>query len=379
MAENYSNIDDIIISFLKDEISVKERKILEDWLVSNPSNKAYFKQIYKIWNTADLLKKDDGEVDKILQKVKFQIQNIANVPPKNLSKSRSIVYSLGKWAAVVLISLCAGAFLYYYMEKGPSFIAQQNTYNEITVPMGSRSKIRLPDGTEVTLNAGSKLTYRMDYGKVLREVDFSGEGYFKVAKQKSKPFIVHTSKANIRALGTEFNVKAYPDENVIETILVEGSVVVNEINSSKDKKSESVILKPGQKAQIYKNFESDKQPINSEAGNNSSITAIEKHPEISLGTSDIQVETSWKNKRWIIQGEDLENLAVLFSRRFNVNIHLKNAELKKYKFSGIIENETIEQVFSIMKFTIPISYTIDKGDVTWSINSNREKDYKEAY
>jgi len=388
MAENYSNIDEIIFSYLKDEISVQEREMLTIWLASDPSHKNYFKQIYKIWNTVDLMKENDDEVEKILEKVKFQLQGEEKTSQKSLVSSRNILYAAGKWAAVFMISLCAGAFLYHWMEKKPLQPTQQSTYNEITVPMGSKSKIRLPDGTVVTLNAGSKLTYRMDYGKVLREVEFSGEGYFKVAKQKDKPFIVHTSKASIRALGTEFNVKAYPDENIVETILVEGSVVINKIQPAIDTKSlkntESVILKPGQKLQILKKISLDQQSLPSKAGNNLPIgkantKPIGDHPEIIIGTADTRVETSWKDKRWIVQGIDLENLAVLLSRKFNVNIHLKDPELKEYKFSGIIENETVEEVFSIMKFTIPISYTIDKGEVIWAINRTREKDYKEAY
>jgi transmembrane sensor len=386
MAENDSNIDDIIISFLKDKISLQEKKILEEWLASDASNNAYFKQVYKIWNTADLLKNDDSEVDKMFQKVKYQMHNPGNIITQSQSKSRNIVFSLGKWAAVILISLGAGAYLYSLKEKETILFKQKDPYNEISVPMGSKSKIRLPDGTEVTLNAGSKLTYRMDYGKTLREVDLSGEGYFKVAKLKEKPFIVHTSKANIKALGTEFNVKAYSDENIVETILVEGSVAINEVNGPKNakgvKSNESIILKPGQKLQILKNTVTDQQSISSNSGNNtqnSTTQFIENHPEISIKNSNPQVETSWKDKRWIIQGANMENLAVLLSRKFDINIHIKDSELKNYKFSGIIENETIEQIFSIMKFTIPISYTIVKGEVTWSVDRNRENYYKEAY
>jgi ferric-dicitrate binding protein FerR (iron transport regulator) len=386
MAENYSNIDDLILSFLKDEISWKEKKILEDWLASAPSNKTYFKQIYKIWNTIDLIKEDENEADHVLQNIRFMLKNKDIIPHKRLSGTRTSVYSLGKWAAVVFISLCTGAFLYSHLGKEASFLNQQKSYNEITVPMGSKSKIHLPDGTEVTLNAGSKLTYHTDYGKVLREVDFSGEGYFKVAKHKDKPFIVHTSNANIKALGTEFNVKAYDEENTIETILVEGSVVVNEINLSKStnikNEKNNVILKPGQKLQIFKNFRNKQTNNSGDIGNHrasNSINSIHTSSLFNIEDADTQIETSWKEKSWIVRGINLEDLAVLFSRKFNITIRLKDMELKKYKFSGIINNETVEQVFNIMKFTIPISYTIDKGEVIWMLDHNREKDYKEAY
>lgn len=386
MEEGFSIIDDIIISFLEDEISEKDRKILENWLSTNPANKSYFKHIYKIWNTSDLLKEDENEVEKVLEKVKFQIQNKDNEPVKNATRTKIIAYYIGKWAAVIFISICTGAFMYYQFEKLKTVNTQKSTYNEVTVPMGSKSKIRLPDGTEVTLNAGSKLTYQMNYGKVLREVDFIGEGYFKVAKLKDKPFIVHTANANIKALGTEFNVKAYPDENIIETILVKGSVVVNEVFSSQNdkrfKNDKSVILKPGQKVQIFKLPANTQQALGARNLNKpigQGTIPIEEQLNLKVEPSDIKVETSWKDKRWVLHGEDLQSLAILLSRKFNITIRLKDPELKKYKFSGIIDNETVEQVFDIIKYTIPISYTINKDEATWILNKNREKDYKEAY
>ncbi|PKL84797.1 MAG: hypothetical protein CVV22_10945, partial [Ignavibacteriae bacterium HGW-Ignavibacteriae-1] len=144
---------------------------------------------------------------------------------------------------------------------------------------------------------------------------------------KEKPFIVHTSNASIRALGTEFNVTAYPNENISEMILAEGSVVVK-LNSEYTSKSNisEVVLQPGQKAIIKNQVEK----------NNSVLVA-----SLRVENCDPQVETSWKDKRWIIKGTDLDRLAVSLSRRYNINIQLKDPELLKYKFSGIIENETI--------------------------------------
>jgi transmembrane sensor len=95
--------------------------------------------------------------------------------------------------------------------------------------------------------------------------------------------------------------------------------------------------------------------------------------------TDIHVETSWKEKQWIIQGEDLQSLAVLLYRKFGVPIQINDTALYKYKFSGIIENETLEQIFSIMKLAIPVSYTINKGEVVWYFNTKLAKDYKESY
>jgi transmembrane sensor len=388
MDKMHSTIDDIIISFLKGKISDEEKDMLAEWIASSPENKTYFKQVYQMWNAADLLVKDEPKIDQVLQRLKSKNQNHVADGEVNITKIKRLQYFFGRYAAVILLSLFLGAVLYAFVEKAFLYKAPQIAYNEITAPLGSKSHIRLPDGTEVTLNAGSKLTYGMDYGNKTREVTFIGEGYFKVAKEKDKPFIVHTFKTSIQALGTEFNVKAYPDENIIETVLVKGSVLVKEIDLSKNSriKKEGVMLKPGEKIRIYKTISQKTQNKTFSSVNQQKQPSLTSSQVSAIGQSiayvaktDIQIETSWKEKQWIIQGEDLQSLAVLLHRKFGVSIQINDTALYKYKFSGIIENETLEQIFSILKLTIPISYTINKGEAIWYFNGRLEKNFKEAY
>jgi transmembrane sensor len=389
MKEDFSNIDNLIISFVEGEITSDERITLQQWIEEDVSHKDYFKQVYKIWVTPDLLNEKNHEIEMALKRTKLQIHNVSSQSKHNLKLSKRTITNVGKWAAVVLVSLCTGAFLYFSISKFNSNITKTAIYtNEVTVPLGSKSQIRLPDGTEVVLNAGSKLTYTTDYGKKLREVEFSGEAYFKVAKMKNKPFIVHTSKTSIEALGTEFNVKAYPNENIIETILVEGSVKIHKNDIHTDNKvskdNDAIILKPGEMLQIIKDTNEKKQPVIIQpSGNNNEVVkklkSIENHPGVKIASIDVAVETSWKDKRWIISGTDMAELAVLLSRRFNVNIQLKDSILTHYKFTGVIENEPLEEILNIVKLTVPITCKIDKGNVTWSFNHEKEKDFKDAY
>ncbi len=379
MEENISYIDSLILSFLKEEITEAERKSLADWINADPSNKEHFKSFYRIWNATY---QGNGEVETVLQKVKFQIANNASQTEEEFeTETKSI--SLLKWAAVIVISCITGAFGYKYLsnhEKGFG----GTLVNVINVPLGSKSNLVLPDGTEVTLNAGSRLTYGMDYGTKLREVNLVGEGYFKVAENKKIPFLVNTVKATIKALGTEFNVKAYPDEEMIETVLVKGSVLVDEILTSEEQKTskrKTVVLKPGQKVLIFKGVEqlAEKPAEEKSAGKLNPLPKDIQMPEMIISKTEAETETSWKDSRWLIKGMDLESLAIVLSRRFNVSINLQDEDLKQYRFSGTIEKETVEEVFSIMQYTIPISYSIDKGKVVWTINRNLEKVYKEAY
>jgi ferric-dicitrate binding protein FerR (iron transport regulator) len=88
-----------------------------------------------------------------------------------------------------------------------------------------------------------------------------------------------------------------------------------------------------------------------------------------------ELYTSWKDDKWVIEGMPLDELARLMGRRYNSNIELKDSALKQYKFTGTIRNETLEQVLVILSMTTPLEYTIGKGNVTWMINTNLERNY----
>jgi ferric-dicitrate binding protein FerR (iron transport regulator) len=85
--------------------------------------------------------------------------------------------------------------------------------------------------------------------------------------------------------------------------------------------------------------------------------------------------TSWKDENWVIEGMPLDELAVLMGRRYNNRIEIRDDALKLYKFTGTIQNETLEQVMVILSMTTPLEYTIGKGNANWMLNKNLEKNY----
>ncbi|MBN2349192.1 MAG: FecR family protein [Bacteroidales bacterium] len=383
-------INSLILKFLDGQLTSEEKKELVQWLASSKSNKDYFKQLYLVWKGASVnADVNENELSKAFRRVqlhtyKQKIRTMHSMESSATSNNRFLAFR--KWVAVILISLVSGAVLYYMVQQYlPSLTGLADS--EIVVPFGSKSRISLPDGSTVWLNAGSKLTYTVNYGKKLREVNLTGEGYFKVAHRPAKPFIVHASKVSIKALGTEFNVKAYPDEDVIETILVKGSVEIDKSETGSNKEQFSgeqiMILRPGQKARIYKKPEIKSTFVAIPVAEKTKTDVREIQPEkeemIKLQSSNALIETSWKDDRWIIKGKNLDDLLVLLSRRFNVSISLLNNDLSQYQFSGTIENETPEQVFKIMSLTIPMSYSIEKGKVNISLNRELEEKYKAAY
>ena len=128
--------------------------------------------------------------------------------------------------------------------------------NIVTVPVGQRVNLQLPDGTSVWLNASSEIIYPAYFSGSTREIHLNGEAYFEVEHNASKPFIVHTETFDIKVLGTKFNVEAYKGMEGFTTALMEGSVEVTD-RKNKDK---SVRLYPAQKV-AFRNGELCKSPI----------------------------------------------------------------------------------------------------------------------
>lgn len=120
---------------------------------------------------------------------------------------------------------------------------QPTTYNTITTPRGGQYQLVLADGSKVWLNAASSLTYPTAFTGNERKVTLTGEGYFEVAHDASKPFFVSTGAMDIKVLGTHFNVNVYGDDGQLQTTLLEGSVEVSNSGNS-------VIIKPGQQVQV---------------------------------------------------------------------------------------------------------------------------------
>ena len=352
---------------------------LNNWVSESEANKEYFNNIRIAWLVSpqidiNLRFNASKGLDKIHQKIdkRRDYQKVRNLNGSKYFISNKIL----KIAAIFFIVFLSGVITSYYILKNSS----DSSICYIEAPLGSRVSAGLPDGSQVWLNAGSKLEYNTNYNRNNREVHLTGEGFFKVKTNPNKPFIVKTREISVKAVGTAFNVKAYPDEKQVTTTLVEGKVQLE--GKGENNKTFSYSLSPNQKATYYKDeklFDNIKKTV--EKPKPAEKREIEKEiiplKEVAPIVSNINVNTelytSWKDERWIIQTENLEDLAVLLERRFNVKLTFKNEELKKYRFSGTIQNETLEQIFDIMR------YVIDKGKVTLDMDKTLKNKYRAAY
>ncbi len=279
------------------------------------------------------------------------------------------VYAFFKYAAVFFIAAFLFGAVYYLTGTGKN---NEITYNEITVPYGSKIKIVLEDSSVVWMNSGSVLIYPNDFSETGREVHLEGEAYFNIHKVNHKPFYVRTDDLNIKVLGTQFNVKAYPDEDIVETSVVFGSIQIekNKENIAPGIKKEKIHLGARQKAVYSKNSQSlmlekveylTDQPLNSIREAN--LVNVDKNNKDVNNLQDVGIETAWKDNQLIFRNERFESLSKKLERWYNVEIRITDDEIKDYRFTGSIENETVEQAMDAFRIASSLDYTIDRKTI----------------
>lgn len=215
-----------------------------------------------------------------------------------------------------------------------------NSYNIISTPMGGQYKITLSDGTNVWLNAGSSLEYPERFASHERSVKLNGEAYFEVAKQTylannkeiRKPFFVNTKDQEIEVLGTHFNVKAYQEDQITKTTLLEGKVKVTGYIDGQ-KTNQQTILEEGQAA----------------VWDTNSLTTKYVNPELDI---------AWKNGKFIFSGENIKTLMTNISRWYNVEVVFEG-NLSDINFEGSVSRyETIAEVLRKLALTETVNFKI---------------------
>jgi transmembrane sensor len=201
-------------------------------------------------------------------------------------------------------------------------------YNTISTPRGGQYQIELPDGSQVWLNAASSLHFPTAFAGKERRVEIMGEVYFEVAKNADKPFIVTVNGAEVRVLGTHFNVMAYGDEAALKTTLLEGSIkFVN--------RSITNMLKPGQQSQLAKD------------GQVKVISGIDANEVLA-----------WKNGIFDFEGADIESITRQLSRWYDVEV-VYNTKINDLFYAVIPRNTKLSDVLKALELTGKVRFEIE--------------------
>jgi ferric-dicitrate binding protein FerR (iron transport regulator) len=221
--------------------------------------------------------------------------------------------------------------------RGQSVATDEMQYNTLTVPRGSKIvELTLSDGTNVTLNSASSITYPTSFSGKNRQVKIEGEAYFEVAHDHTKPFIVQKGDAKVEVLGTHFNINAYDDEDAIAVTLLEGSVKV-----SSRQASGNIILRPGQMARV-------KQRIDVLRDVNLGEVMAWKEGKFRFGESTdigtiMRQIARWYDLHIVYQGNITGHLGGTINREANVSEVLKILEMTGAAHFSVQDNKVIVQ------------------------------------
>lgn len=328
MQNEPNHIDLLIASYLSGEATQTEKDELNHWVNESPANKRLFEETQKIWSNARV-HFPDSQIRSDREKIKDQIIRQTSVSTKTVAFP-SWIYRV---AAVLALPIMLGIGWYL----GASEKGAETQLCEVTSPKGQISQCVLADGTQVWLNAGTTIKYNPSLSGKNREIQLDGEAYFKVSKNKHKPFVVTTKFAQIKVLGTVFNLKSYSGEDKIETTLEEGSVEF----SVKGSATKPIELKPGE--QVVFNI-SDKK--------------------ITLGKVETYLHTAWKEGKYVFKDADLRTIVKELERLYDVKIHTQNDSLLDLRFRGMFEYE--QNIFSALETlerTTNLKYQMNGRDI----------------
>ena len=210
-------------------------------------------------------------------------------------------------------------------------------YNTLEIPRGAEYFIILSDSTKVWLNSESKLRYPVVFAGDERNVELTGEAYFEVAKDKTRPFKVFAENQVAEVTGTEFNLTAYPDDKLIFTTLVEGRVRV----FPKDKPELVQTLIPGYQTYCYK-----------ESG------------DISIRQVNVNEYIAWKSGIFSFKDKPLEEMMLTLSRWYDINIVFEDQSKKNIRFTGEVQRyENFEKILTLIEKTYEVKFKLTGNEI----------------
>jgi transmembrane sensor len=253
-----------------------------------------------------------------------------------------IYTTLTRIAAVLTLPLLAFTIWTLFFQESkqmPVELAQNEiTWQEIHSPVGMRSHVVLPDGTNLWLNAGSQLRYSIPFIRENREVELSGEAFLDVVKNEQSPFVVRTENTSVEVLGTQFNVNAYPETEQIQITLKEGKVKFR--------------------------FQGDDGVFKySELKSNDLLEFDKTDKTVIRENTNIEKYIAWHQNIMILDDTSMPELAGLLEQWYGVKVVIASEEIRRYKFTTTFDNEPLHRVLELLEISSPgvkIRYTMGK-------------------
>jgi ferric-dicitrate binding protein FerR (iron transport regulator) len=315
--------DQLILKHLNGTITDVERQMLDEWINESEQNKKLLDDLTLMWKLSkDKITIPDFQTEQEWAKLESSIsRDIQGAKVRKLPRLGALKIA----AAITLIALCSSVLYLLFFKHN---IILKESGNSIV-------HVALPDGSSVWLNAYSSLSYSENFNEKDRIVNLDGEGFFEVKRDAEKAFVVQTSQAQVKVLGTSFNVSSYQSKNLIEVFVATGvvSFFLHEDNTS------GLTLKPGETGILKKN-------------NN----VITRSPEDNLNA------LAWKEQKLNFRKTPVGTVLKNLETYFKINVRIKNQDIAKCRFTGSFDKPELDEIIEALSVSLDLTITKDSGN-----------------
>jgi transmembrane sensor len=325
--------------YLDGTASTEERAVVEAWVGSDADRRAALASLHAAWSADSRRLGASYDAEAALARL------WAGLPADRESSSR-LGWSRWLAAAAIVVALGAGARWWIGSHQPtPPPVAQAPTFREYATPRGRRAVFRLLDGTEITLNADSRLRVPSSFGGSAREVYLEGEAFFIVVHDTARAFAVHTRRGSVRDVGTRFNVNAYADVSADRVAVEDGAV---DLAAAQRADTGSTRLRAGQ------------------------VGAVSADGRVRvLARAAVGDELAWTRGRLAFRAVPLGEAALRLGRWYDLDIRVTDSDLARRSVTGSYGSEPVTEILDLLTAAVGARYAWHGRTVT--ITTQRER------
>lgn len=324
--DRHMEFRDQLVSYLAGEMTSADRAKFEALLASDSELWSLFSEYEKIWDGVDQLSATnkynmDNEWELFKGRINFD-QKSAQV--------RSIRRYILRIAAAVIIGM-VGLGTWYTIKS-------LSGYDQVALEQGTE-QIELADGSRVTLNAGSSIKYSVDRDEGERKVRLTGEAFFEISRDTTRPFIIDAGAASVQVLGTSFNVRAYSETEKVEVTVSSGLVAM----SSRKNKDKQIVLRKGNAGILY--------------GDSNKLKLIELADPNAF---------AWKTREIFFEETPLREVVDVLSQVYHTDIRLADASLQSCPLTVTFSQQEFSAVMNVLTSTLDLQMSRENGSIILS-------------
>ncbi|MGB9772818.1 MAG: FecR family protein [Bacteroidota bacterium] len=339
------------------EASEEERRQIEDWMEVDPVRRQFVESMKRIWDLSGK-NAEEWDADSAWSEVSRRI-NISPVsrlllPARNsfeIGGARHRIHVIRPllsyvWKAAAVIAFLIGiSYVVTSLKIWRQESREMFAMREISTEKGQQARLKFIDGTKVVLDAASVIRFPEKFSQGVREVHLRGEAFFDVVSIEGVPFVVHARGAVIKVLGTEFNVKAYPEDKQIEVVVVRGKVSVkSEIGTNR----REVVLTRGLKVHVYEDGELATAPV-----------------------ADLDKHLAWLNGGMVFENTEFRYVLNEIERRCNLVCRVSDSTLLSRHLTATLKDEPVSDLLKIVALAMDLKYTRTGKSVVFSPRRSR--------